>query len=154
MANGGSSRAIRLVFSYEGSQISLESTRRVEMIPLPTHSLSGYEGESGFWIEVHGRADQALYRRVLHDPVRSSREVYPEQAGDQFARVTASAPRGSFDAVVPDLPDAQAVAVFASLPEPPPPGESEEAAAARVRSGRTRPARQVARFPLPRQDGA
>jgi hypothetical protein len=91
---------------------------------------------------------------VLHDPVRSSREVYPERPSDQFARVAASAPQGSFDAVVPDLPDAQAVAVFASLPEPPPPGESEEAAAARVRFGHTRPARQIARFPLPREDGA
>ncbi|MBO3750431.1 hypothetical protein J5X84_30490 [Streptosporangiaceae bacterium NEAU-GS5] len=147
------SSTIRLVFSYEGDQVSLESAQRVEMLPLPSHAVSGYDGEAGFWVEVRDGADRVLHRRVLHEPMPHSVEVFPESADDQFTQAPVAEPRGSFDVIVPDIPGAQVVGVFASLPEPAPPAESAVDAAARVSAGRIRPAREIARFPLPAEDG-
>ncbi len=153
MANGGNPRAIRFVFSYEGDRVSLESAQRVEMLALPSHPVVGYQGDSGFWVELRDDADRVVHRRVLHEPVQHSLEAYPQGDDDQFTRAVAPDPRGSFDVVVPDMAGAQVVSVFASLPEPAPPGEGEAAAVARVRSGRVRPAQEIARFPIPGEDG-
>jgi hypothetical protein len=141
-----------MAFSYEGDRINLESVQRVEMIALPSHAVSGYEGEAGFWVEVRDDSERVLHRRVLHEPVRHTLEAYPEGDDDQFTRVVAKDLRGSFDVVVPDVPGASAVSVFGSFPEPAPPDESERDAAARITAGRGRPAQEIARFSIPHEN--
>jgi hypothetical protein len=145
-------RAIRLTFSYRGAQVDLQSSRRVEMLARPSHPVGGHEQQAGFWVELRDPQDRVVYRQVLHEPVRYEHEAYPERPGELFTR-TVSEPQGSFDVLVPDVPGANAVAVYGSLPEAGPANESLTARQARIASARHAPARLLGRFGLPGAEG-
>ena len=147
-------RAIRWTFSYVGGQVTLQAATRLAMRALPSHDTFGYEQHAGFWIELRDSANRVVYRRVLHSPMRHDVEVYPEAADQQFSRSVVDEPRGSFDVVTPDLPTARAITLYASLPEPAPPNETETARQARIVSSRSTPARLIAQFTLPQEEGA
>jgi hypothetical protein len=149
----GAPRAIRLTFSYAAGQFRLDSLRRVAMRALPSHDVAGYENHSGFWVEVRDRTGRVLHRRVLHEPVRFDAEVYPAEAGTEFTRVPLAEAKGSFDVVVPDLPGAQVVTLYGSLPVPGSPDEDERARATRIDAARRGPAREVARFSIAPEEG-
>ena len=70
------SRAVRLMFTYEGNDVRLVSQQTLDMIIPPTDALSGYEDEQGFWVEVRTARDEVLYRQVMRDPFRQDVEVF------------------------------------------------------------------------------
>jgi hypothetical protein len=151
----GQGRALRLTFSYEGARISLVDRQVVDRPTQPSAPLleprprdagqsgagAGSEraaeqerkprGQSGFWIELHGRQGRALYRLVMSNPIAFRAEV-PDEGGG-FTNVTVENPRGQFFVLVPNLPDAESVVVFSSPLGP---------------EARPGPAEPVARFPL------
>lgn len=143
-------QAIRLTFSYDGANVRLESAQRLEMQAFPSDDLTEIEGAAGFWVQLQDDEGRVLYRQVLHNPMGWDREIYPEGKGDNFSRtVVADTPRGTFDVVVPDMPDVRAISVYASVPTPAPAGERKADRGARLAVAALNPAREVAHLPLP-----
>lgn len=125
-------RAIRLLIEYDGSDFSIGRSWPVETLAPASHSLDARPRASGFWIELRDGDDKLLYRRVLHNPVQADVEVFDPDRGPR--RVALDEPRGVFTILVPDLPEAEEIAIVSSPTD--------------LRK-RESPARQVARLPLP-----
>ena len=108
-------RAVRLTFTYESDEeIRLVGRQPMEMVTPPTDALSGYEGEQGFWIEVRSDQDETLYRWVMQDPLRQDVEVFSPDPKEPVTRRPVEKPSGSFSVVVPDLEEADHVALLSS----------------------------------------
>ena len=141
-------RVLRLTFAYDGDALTLASKQSVEMTVPPTHPLSGYENQAGFWFEVRDRAGRPVYRRVLHDPMPAYHETHA--AGASPTHLAAAARRGVFEILVPAAWEGATLLLFAT-PQPPvaPIGKipAERARRGGARVG-TDPAREIARFNL------
>ena len=74
------SKAVRLIFAFDGNKVELQSQQTVEMVLPPSHPVPHNDGEAGFWYELRDQADHLLYRRVLHDPMRDDVEVFGLEA--------------------------------------------------------------------------
>ena len=108
--------AVRLVFSYEGTAVRLESRQRLETVTPPSDPIERPENETGFWIELRDAKGNLLHRRVMPDPTRADAEVFSDDAERSIARIPVDNPRGAFTALVPDLPGADHVALVSSAP--------------------------------------
>ncbi|MGK5637582.1 hypothetical protein ACSNOK_04575 [Streptomyces sp. URMC 126] len=136
--------AVRLIFEYEGPDIRLVSRQRVDAAPPPSEDLAGTEATDegpdvkGFWVELRDAQRQPLYRRVMHPPVRYDAEVFSDDPDRSLARVPVEEPKGAFAVLVPEIAEADHVALVSS---PLAPGPT------------VAPAAEVARFAL-RPDAA
>jgi|SRR5215203_1937653 len=138
-------RAERLTFTYEGDEVRLVSRQPVEMIAPLTDRLTGYEGEQGFWIEVRNDQEETLHRLVMQDPLRRDVEVFSPDPAQSLVRAPVEKSTGSFSVAIPDLKEADHVALLSSgAPSAAARGVSPEAAA-RAPAG---PATEFARFSL------
>jgi hypothetical protein len=131
------SKALRLIFRFEGKDVRLVSQTPVEKILPPTDPLSEYEGEQGFWVEVRSRQDETLHRRVMHDPLQQDLEVFSPDSERSVFRAPVETPSGIFTVLVPDLDEADHVALMSSTTT----ARGREAAAGG-------PATELARFSL------
>jgi hypothetical protein len=109
-----SPRALRLRFTYEGDEVRLVRRQPVETITSPTDALSGYEGQQGFWVEVRSGQDEVLYRQVRDDPLRHDVEVFSPDPAQSVFRIPVENPSGTFSVLVPDLDEADHVALISS----------------------------------------
>ncbi len=110
-------RSIRLTFSYEGSQVRLISRQVLNKRPPSSDPLldpQKDDPQSGFWVELRDREDQAVYRKIMHNPIELSVEVISEDSERTFARQPISDPRGTFFSVIPNLEEAQSVVILSS----------------------------------------
>ena len=105
-------RALRLVLEAEGGTLRLVSREEVDTAVLPTDALSGYEGQSGTWIEVQDAGGTPLYRRVIATPEMP--EVFTDDPTESIRRVPAAAWSPSVVVVVPFEDAARRVVVFGS----------------------------------------
>lgn len=106
-------RALRLTFSYLGSAIQLLSRQSlVKLAPL-SDSLASFAGRSGFWYELRNAEGAVIYRRVRENPIQFTLE-FPADDSGSLRRVRVSNPRGIFDLLVPDLAEAQTLALVSS----------------------------------------
>jgi len=128
-----SQAAVRLTFAYDGDDVRLLSRHRVEMTIPPGDALEGHEAQAGFWAEVRGVDGRVLHRRVIHDPIQRSVELFSDDPEQTLSRVPVERPEGVFTLVVPDVEDADHVALISSGPQLP---------------GARAAAREIARFPL------
>jgi len=137
-------RAVRLTFAYDGDDIRLVSRHDVEMITPPSEPLGEGEAHAGFWYELKNERDQTLYRRLMHNPVEQSHEVFSPEKGRSIQRTAAQRRSGVFSVVVPEVAEGRFVTLaHAPLPAP---GTPRTAAAP------TPPARrELARFDLRQQ---
>jgi hypothetical protein len=101
--------AVRLTFRYEGDEVRLVSSRRVDKL-LPPGEPAAAE-RPGFFAEVRGPDDRILDRRLLHQPVRRDAEVFTGDPERPLARVPVERPAGVFSLLVPDLEEADYVAL-------------------------------------------
>jgi hypothetical protein len=102
--------AIRLLFSYDGEEVTLTS-QRLEMA-LPTSDLQEPQGRAGFWAEVRDADGKVLDRRAMPDPLRTDVEVF--SLGETPRWVALDRPQGAFTVVVADHPEADHVALVAN----------------------------------------
>ncbi len=109
---GGMPRAVRLTFTYEGDEVRLVSQRPLEMVAPPGDELSGRE--QGFWIEVRDEKDDTLHRLVIQDPLRRGVEVFSPDPERSVSQAPVEKASGSFVVVVPDLANADHVALMSS----------------------------------------
>ena len=96
--------AWRITFEYDGDDVRVVSQERVEMLAPPDDENLLSQGEAGYWVEVRGDDDSVLYRQVIHDPIKTDAEVFPEDPTQPIERVQLDRPQGVFQVVVPDLP--------------------------------------------------
>jgi hypothetical protein len=103
--------AVRLTFRYEGDEVRLISSRRIDKVLPPEDEAAAAEERQGFFVEIRGADDRVLQRRSLRDPVRRDAEVFPDDPDRTLARVPVERPAGVFSLVVPDLEEADYVAL-------------------------------------------
>lgn len=102
--------AWRLTYRYRGDDITLEAAQRVAMTAPPDDSPRTYAARAGTYVTVHDAQGHGIYRQILADPVRSGYEDHSAEGSARARRVTA--PSGTFEVVVPDLPDGHDVTLY------------------------------------------
>ncbi|MDQ3936177.1 MAG: hypothetical protein M3340_16265 [Actinomycetota bacterium] len=125
--------AWRLTFRFDGSDVQLARSERVDMIAPASPSAPPRSGEkrSGAWLDLKGPGGRTVFHRPLRDPFQTRAEVH---SPDGQIRVVFRPPEPcEFQALLPYLPDATTVVLWSSPPEPALAGE---------------PAREQARFEL------
>lgn len=110
--SGREARSVRLISSYDGDDVRLESRQPVEMLAPPNDPVEGYESQTGFWTEVRDAQGSVLHRRIMHDPVRRDAEVFSPDPERSIARVPIERPHGAFVVLVPLVPGADHVALM------------------------------------------
>lgn len=105
--------AIRFLFDYEGTEVRLLSRQSMSMLLPPSDPLEGLEGFAGFWYELRDAKGKPLYRRIVRNPIQHLLEVHEEGAASPRTRLV-DLPQGVFTVLVPDLPDAQTLALCSS----------------------------------------
>jgi hypothetical protein len=135
---------VRLVFAFDGDEVTLVSSRPVEMtVPLTHTQPRGESEEEGevappeFVAELRGAEDQVLHRTQMPNPLVTHREVFSDDEERSVRRVPVEHPSGAFTVVVPDHPEGEYVALMASPPPDHAPGLETLA-----------PTREVGRFSL------
>jgi len=100
-------QAIRLTFSYQGSQIGLLGAETIAMTVPASSPLAPQPGQTGYWLEVHDAAGRLLYHRPLHNPIAIDVEAFSQTPGASIARVPRAASEGRFNVLIPDTGDAR-----------------------------------------------
>jgi hypothetical protein len=99
-------KVLRLTFAVRGGEVRLQSAEPLEMILPPPVGERPREGRhGGYWMEVHDEADNTLFHRILHQPLRNSVEVHSPDGS--IERVFGEPMDGVFEVLVPDDPQAQ-----------------------------------------------
>lgn len=137
-------RAVRLIFEYEGDAVRLVSQQQVDM------AVTGFDlaraQHPGVYVDARDAAGRTLARVPAREAFAASAEVFPERPGEPIVRVDVAKPKGAFTVVVPAPQAAQQVAVVRVAPAKPgapiPPG----AATSRVQGAPE--ATDLATFPL------
>jgi hypothetical protein len=110
-------KAIRLIFAYAGDRIELTDAQRLAMFVPPSDSLEPERERSGFWVEVRDANEQPLFRRLMHHPIETTREVFPADPHGEIIRTPVADRRGVFSVVIPELTAARSLALVGSPPE-------------------------------------
>ena len=116
--------ALRLTFGYRGREIRLIGSQRLAMVVPPAVTPAPTRGQSGYWIELTDATGRIVYHRPLYRPIAVDAEVYAADGKQTIARVPVANPEGQFTVLVPDLAQANVVALHG----PPDPGSPTEPA--------------------------
>ncbi len=136
--SAGPARAVRLIFEYDGDEVTLVSQHRVDV------AVTGFDlplaRPPGHYVEVRNTDGDVLSGVPARNAFLRTAEVFPEKLGEPITRVDVEKPHGAFTVVVPVPEAADQVAVVRILP-------ATEAAA---RGGAPVPSRpeDLATFPL------
>ena len=129
-----SREALRLTFRFDGDRVELTGVQALQKLIPPRVGPEPEEGKhAGEWLQLRDGDDRVLYTRVLNDPLRTRVDVHDPEKGPSI--VVGPPASGTFDVLVPDLPDAVFAVLYASPA---------------VQGAELRPAVLVARYELPR----
>jgi|GEM_PF-5481651 len=110
------SKSLRLKFRYRGMSVELIEKRATDATAVATSPVSGYDGQSGFWYELRDGSGTVIYRQVARHPIQFTIEAHDPGANPAHFQVPVADPSGWFMVIVPELPEAQTVALVGSLP--------------------------------------
>ncbi len=110
--------AIRLTFSYQGESVQLIKERSLDMIVPPSHDLEHQKEASGFWVEVLDNKRNTIYRRVSENPIKRYAEVRSNDPDRPLSMERIKDPKGIFTILIPEIKEAQDVALFSSAFSP------------------------------------
>lgn len=129
---GDEPRSWRLTFRFDGERLALVKQEHLTKVAPGTAAFRPEAGKhSGSWLFLLGAAGEVLFHRLLHDPFQT-RAAHHSHKGAIKLHFREPQP-GEFTAVLPDIPGATEVAVYASPFSP---------------EGRHEAAEEVARFRL------
>lgn len=92
-------KAVRLIFEYEGEVVRLISQQPVEMA-VADSDISGLD-PSAHYIDTRDATGKTLARVKARGAFSTSAEVFPERAGEPITRVDIPTPKGAFTVVLP-----------------------------------------------------
>ena len=103
----------RLDFRFDGERIELVRRTRLRKVAAGTTPLRPAAGKSsGAWLELVDRSGNPLFHRLLHDPLQTRAEHHsPDGRIELHIRPPEPC---EFTAIVPDIPGASEVVLFAS----------------------------------------
>lgn len=104
--------SVRLIYSYDGDDVRLESTQPIEMLAPPGEAVESAESRTGFWTEVRDAQGGVLHQQSLPDPVRRDVEVFSPGSDQSISRVPLDRPRGAFAVLIPMVSGADHVALM------------------------------------------
>jgi hypothetical protein len=104
-------QALRITFSYQGTQIRLLGVEKVPMTVPASGALAPQAGQTGYWLEVHDAAGRLVYHRPLHNPIGVDVEAFSPAPGTSIARVPRGTSEGRFTVLIPDTGDASSFAL-------------------------------------------
>lgn len=104
--------AVRLVFEYEGEDVRLVSWQRIDMLTSLSDPVEEHRSEQGSWLELRDRNDRPIYRQVLHQAIQTDVEAPSDEPGHPLTRRPVEQPRGVFVALLPDLNEAETLALW------------------------------------------
>ena len=107
-------RAVQLIFSYRGEDITLLEAHRVAMFVPPSDSLENAGARSGFWIELCDSTERPIFRQAMHHPIASDYEVFPADPRGEIIRQPVKAREGAFSIVIPEMPEARTLCFIGS----------------------------------------
>jgi hypothetical protein len=110
VAQQGPTRAVRLIFEYEGDEVRLIIQTPVDMAPAVTDL--AHPEHAAYYVDTRDAADRTLARVSAHGAFASSTEVFPEQPGDPITRVDMDRPKGAFTVIAPAPDDTDHVTVL------------------------------------------
>jgi hypothetical protein len=110
-------RAMRLIFEYEGNNVRLVSQQPVEM-PVTGASLSQVT-YPGYYIDTRDTNDSTLSRVVAHGAFSTSTEVFPERHGEPITRIDLPQAKGAFTVITPVPVNTDHVTVIQITPKQP-----------------------------------
>ena len=131
-------RALWLRFAFQGRAIRLVERRAVYALAYPSASLERRAPQrgglhlSGYWLELRNARGRPIYRRILHDPFRTSVEA-PTETG--WTRARSMRRDGVFYVLVPLLGSAATVVLVGS-PLSNPVGRARQLAKFQLKRGR------------------
>jgi hypothetical protein len=110
---GPASRAVRLIFEYDGDNVRLVLQQPVD-VAVTGFDLARTE-RAGHFVEVRDAQGASLARVPVRDAMTASAEVFPEAPGQPITRVDVPT-QGAFTVVVPATEAARRVAIVRSEP--------------------------------------
>ena len=107
--------ALRYTFEFNDTAVRILRRRTLDKQTAPSYAWEGAVGESGFWVELRDASQKVLYRRVMDDPTFRY-EAPVDDNGALRSQQTTARRIGTFTVVVPFLPLARTLMVWASRP--------------------------------------
>jgi hypothetical protein len=102
----------RLTFRFDGEKVELAAAERIAKVAPGGPPPPAGTALSGSWVDLVDRRGRVLYRRILHDPFRTTAEHHSPDGQIELVRRPPEA--GEFQVVVPDMPAGADVAVWSS----------------------------------------
>lgn len=102
-------KAVRLIFEYEGDQVKLVSQQPVDMTV--TGADLAQTNFPGYYVETRDPQGKTLSRIVAHHAFSTSTEVFPEEHGKPITRVEMPQAKGAFTVISPLPANADHVSV-------------------------------------------
>jgi hypothetical protein len=107
-------KAMRLIFEYEGDEVRLVSQQPVEMV-ITDADLSAVSNP-GYYVETKDSGGKALFRTKAHNAFSTSTEVFPEEKGKPITRVDLPKAKGAFTVITPLTTNTDHVSVMQIMP--------------------------------------
>jgi hypothetical protein len=98
---------LRITFSYDGPKLEIIRVQRVAMRAPAPATMTPQINQTGYWLEVRNGNGKLLYHRPIHDPTNRHIESFGDAPGKPMHLHPATATKGEFEVLVPDLPSAQ-----------------------------------------------
>lgn len=111
---GGPTRAIRLTLVQDGNNLKVVSRQSVRMRLPESDPTYGFEGRSGFWVELRSAAQECVYRRSMPNPLEDDIEAPSGDPERPFTRARAPATERVFVLLVPDTDEGRELVLSAS----------------------------------------
>jgi hypothetical protein len=105
---------LRLTFRYEDGGIRLVGRQRVAKLALPSDSVTGYDGQQGFWVELRTPDGRTVYRRVMEDPFSDQLEIFFPDPERPIVRRQRQDRSGTFIVEVPEAEEVDRLLLFSS----------------------------------------
>ena len=111
---GNPTRAIRLTLVQDGDNLKVLSRQSVRMRVPESDATYGFEGKSGFWVELRSAEQECVYRRAIPNPLEEDIEAPSGDPERPFTRARAPAKPRVFVVLVPDTDAGRELVLTAS----------------------------------------
>lgn len=114
----GTASAVRLTFEYEGENVRMVSSQKLDMLVPRSDPLAGYQAEHGSWIELRDGEDRPIYRVILRGAIQADVEAPSDEPAHHMTRRVVDRPKGVFVVLLPNLSEAKTVALWHNVKGP------------------------------------